>query len=259
MTNTKEKNDKVNSRLLGLDILKILSMFFIIVHHLSKHGNFFFNSTGVSKVVLIVANALFLPSVNIFVFVSAYLIVKKGKASFKNYIKLYGQIVFYSVLTYIIACLLDYQSFSIKLFIKNFLPIAYPVFWFSKAYLVMYILSPLLLKIVKHLEKKEYTITTVIIFVILIYGNRFKTYEFLPLAKGFNAIWFAIIFLLAGYQARFGIKLKKKYFLIIYIISLGCSVYSIIQNQMSVDYTDIFVVIQTISLFNLLYDIIKLF
>lgn len=247
--------EKANTRLLGLDILKILSTFLIVIHHLSKHGGFFQNATPTNQAVLTIANALFLPSVNIFVFVSAYLINKKGKASWKNYLKLYGQILFYTLLTYTLACLLKFETFSLKVLIKNFLPISYPVFWFAKAYLVMYLISPLLLKITQNMQKKEYLITIIISLIIITICSYFKKISFLPLESGFNAIWFAVLFIFAGYQAKFGVNLKKYITLIIFAISSICACFIILKYKMSVNYTHIIVVVQTISLFNLMYDI----
>ena len=66
-------------RLFGLDLLKTLSMLLIIFHHLSKHGGFWAASTGATRWAIAAINAVFAPSVNLFVLVSAYLIVKKNK------------------------------------------------------------------------------------------------------------------------------------------------------------------------------------
>lgn len=245
---------KTRKRLVGLDILKILAMLFIIIHHVSKHGLFYNNVTGFSKGLLIVLNALFLASVNIFIYISAYLIVKKGKTSFKHYFSLYLQIVFYSLLTYLISCLLKYNNLSISTMIKCFLPITCSYFWFCREYLLLYIISPLLLKIVQNLNKKEYNITLCFIFGLLLYCNVLKT-SIIPFNFGFNFIWFAVLFLIAGYQYKFGFKIKKVFFLISYVITSLLSVIIIIKNGMDVDYTNLITVINTISLFNLLYDV----
>lgn len=242
-------------RYLGLDILKVISTLLIIVHHLSLHGGFFNPSYGITRFVLIIANALFLPSVNIFVFVSSYLIIKKGKATIKNLLKIYFEVVFYSILTYFIYCLLNNEVVSLYTIYLCFKPISSPIFWFTQAYIIMYILSPLLLKIVNGLSKKEYKITLIVIAAILILPKLIHGFEFLPLSNGFNAIWFSILFLIAGYQVKFGFNFKKVYFLIVYMITTIILCLQIYKNGIAVNYTKILVLLQTLALFNLLYDI----
>lgn len=230
-------------------------MLLIIVHHVSKHGGFYENATGATKIILDVADALFRPSVNIFVYVSAYLIIKKGQASLKNFLRLLIQIIFYSIVTYSIACLANFEAFSVETLFECFLPISYTAFWFSKAYLIMYIISPLLLKIVQNLKQKEYAITIFVLLLIIAYCTIFTNSIFLPFENGFNAIWFAVLFIFAGYQVRFGYAIKKYVFLIVYLANTVILYFIIINASMNVNYTNILVVLQTISLFNLVYDI----
>lgn len=252
MINPNIKNVK---RYLGLDIIKILSMFFIIIHHFSKHGLFFDNSSGTIKIILIILNSIFLPCVNIFVYVSAFLIVKKGQATFRNFIKLYLQIVFYSLFTYFLSFCLSYVNFDFKTLIKCFFPISYSLFWFASAYLIMYMLSPLLLKVVDNTSKNDYIKVICVILIILINIKFTNLNNYLPIYNGFNAIWFCILFILAGFQEKYGYNIKKRFWIIIYILSTIASFFYIMKHDLNIDYATLPVLIQTISMFNLLYDI----
>lgn len=248
------ENLESKRRLMGLDILKILSMFFIIIHHLSKHGGFYENTTGFTKVFIGILNALFLPSVNIFVYTSAYLIIKKRNVTVKRYFYLYAQIVFYSLLTLIVTYCLKRQTFNIIEVIKCFLPITYPVFWFCREYLILYIISPLLLKMVQNLNKKQYSIVVVAILSLILYCNVLKV-SIVPFGRGFSFIWFIALFLLAGYQVGFGFNFKRYIFVVLFIVSTVLSYIKIYNYGLVVEYCNFVVAIQTISLFNCLYDI----
>ena len=241
------------TRFAGLDLLKVVSMIFIIIHHVSKHGGFYANSSGASSVVFMVLNALFMPSVNVFVFTSAFLIIRKGKIKLSHLIKLYLEVVFYSILTYLIVCLLGYRNFSFEQLLLNFFPISYLLFWFVEAYLIMYALCPLMLKIVNGLNKKEYDLFLLIMGLLLIYASINKS--FVVLSRGFSATWFCVLFMLAGYQVRFGFGLNKKWLGVVFAISTLLVFVSIYLYGLNVDYTSIFVVLQTISIFGLLYDL----
>lgn len=241
-------------RLFGLDLLKVLSMLFIIFHHLSKHGGFWAASTGATRWGIAVINGLFAPSVNIFVLVSAYLMIKKGRVSVKGYFRLYAEVVFYTLLTYAAACLLGAQSFSAIMLLKCFLPISYPNFWFAKIYFLMYLAVPLLLIVVRHLEKKPYERTLGAILLILSLQT-FLRLDILPLANGFGALWFMLLFLLAGYWVRFGVSLRKRYWALIWAVSTVYMCLWVWQNGLDIGYAHIAVTLQTLSAFGLLHDL----
>lgn len=241
-------------RLFGLDLLKALSMLFIIFHHLSKHGGFWAASVGATRWGIAVINGLFAPSVNIFVFVSAYLMIRRGRVTLKGYLRLYAEVVFYTILTYIAICLLGAQSFSAVMLLKCFLPISYPVFWFAKMYFLMYLAAPLLLVLVRHLERKQYTVTVGAILLILALQT-FLRLDILPLSNGFSALWFMLLFLLAGYWVRFGGILKKRYWALIYAVSTVYMCLWVYQNGLDIGYTHVAVALQTASAFGLLHDL----
>jgi surface polysaccharide O-acyltransferase-like enzyme len=249
-----EKRTNPKERLFGLDLLKLLSMLMIIFHHLSKHGGFWAASTGATRWGIAVINGLFAPSVNLFVFVSAYLMIKRGRVTVRGYLRLYAEVVFYTLLTYAAACLLGAQSLSAIMLLKCFLPISYPVFWFAKMYFLMYLAAPLLLVLVKHLEQKPYQITVGAIFLILSLQT-FLRLDILPLANGFSALWFMLLFLLAGYWVRFGVSLRKRYWALIWAVSTAYMCLWVWQNGLDIGYTHVFVALQTVSAFGLLQDL----
>jgi len=196
-----------NKRLIGLDILKILSMFFIIIHHFSKHGGFYWHATGFSKIFYLIINCMFLPSVNIFVFVSAYLIVKKNNFKLKRLFYLYFEIIFFAIFTYLLNLLITNESFSFYTIFAILDPFNNGVFWFTNAYMLMYALTPLLLLIVNKLNKKNYFIFICILLLVTIFCQYTNLWNILN--NGFSYMWFIFLFFFAGYQAKFGINLKN--------------------------------------------------
>ena len=248
-----QENKKENKRLIGLDILKILSIFFILVHHFSKHGEFYANTTGFTQTLLSILNVLFLPSVNIFVFISAYLIIKKNSFNLKRFLFLYLEIVFYSILTYLFSLIITKESFDIKTIISAFDPFN-NVFWFTNAYMLMYALSPFLLIIINKLKKNGYLVLIFVLMIVVIistYSNLFPV-----LANGFNFMWFVFLFLFAGFQAKFGFNLKKWIWILIYAISFVILYLIFSQTVVATPiYTSISVIISTFALFNIFLDI----
>ena len=89
-------------RNVGLDLLKNVSMFMIVLIHYLMYGKFLdiqYNENyefimGVIRLFCIVA-------VNCYVLISGYFLVK-SEFKIKKLIKLYGQVIFYSISIYII-------------------------------------------------------------------------------------------------------------------------------------------------------------
>ena len=241
-----------NKRLIGLDILKILSMFFILIHHFSKHGGFYANATGFSQTIIYILNILFLPSVNIFVFVSAYLIVKKNSFKLRRLLYLYLQIVFFAIFTYLFSLLITKQSFSVTTLFQCLDPFN-NFFWFTNSYMFLYVLTPLLLLIVNKLNKKAYLILIYALLLVTIFSTYTSFWPFLN--KGFSGMWFVFLFLFAGYIAKFDIGFKKWVWIVLYAISLVISYFCFPETIANPVYTTLSTIISTVSLFNIFKDI----
>ena len=182
-------NIYTNSRQSNIELLRIVAMLMIIAHHFSVHGNFDLRN-------MLVGNNIWLQflatggkiGVNIFVMISGYFLISSKNIETKKVLKLLAQILFYSVIIFILFISLKIVSFNRIDFINYIL--GFPVWWFAKSYLALYLIHPYINKCVDVLNKKEYQ-KLVLFFTIL--------WSFIPtiLNKSFddgNLIWFVYIY-----------------------------------------------------------------
>lgn len=157
----------------SLDLLRIIAMILIVAHHYVIHGGFSINQ-DVSMQQFMLQFLLFGGKLGVIVFVmiSGYFLFER-KFSFHRLIKLYGQVVFYSIVITFIFSLIQVPyvpQASLSHFYKLFFPVVYQPYWFFTSYAVLFLFTPAINAMIKHLEFKQtifYLTISLLFFSIL--------------------------------------------------------------------------------------------
>ncbi|WP_089146614.1 acyltransferase family protein [Ligilactobacillus agilis] len=124
--------------------------------------------------------------------------------SFKRVAKLWLEVWFYSVITFIIG-IIYLRDISLKELVISIFPIIFNKYWFVTAYVMLMLLVPFINKVVDSLNKKEYLIllicVTIFAGVFPIIGNRIFGQE-----TGFSIL--LAVYLFGGYIRKHGLKIK---------------------------------------------------
>ena len=115
----KEEN---NQRQSNFEFLRILAIIMIIFHHIAAHSNFSSPSETTFLYIVFIRMGGKI-GVNIFVLISGYFLINAEKIKIKKILKLWGQIIFYSLLIYAIFTIFGLNKFEMRIFIKNLFPI----------------------------------------------------------------------------------------------------------------------------------------
>lgn len=219
-----EKKNEIPERNTGLDLLRIISMIMVIMlHYLGKGKLLDINNVyKVNHILFSLLESLSIVAVNCYVLISGYFLVK-SEFKFKKFLKLWGEVVFYSIAVYIVVVLLGLKQFSISDAIKSCFPIITERYWFVNSYLAMYLLSPYLNKLIYALSQKEYKNMLLILIILFSVLTVLPSDYLLDQTGGYGIIWFVCLYLIAGY-IRLHVtedtinKYKNKY-LLFYIVS----------------------------------------
>lgn len=195
----------------SFELLRIFAMLFIITHHFQYHGGWSADIGSVNGVLFALTNALFLPSVNIFVMISAYFLCSKKEfcVQWKKLGKLWLTVFFYSVILYAVTVATGVYKFDQFRFVQTLFPVILDKYWFFSAYFVMLLLSPFLNLAIAKLKKSQYL--AVVVLIVLFSAHQEFTYFLptIPLSNGYNAIWFVCLYMIAGYIRKFDVKLSN--------------------------------------------------
>lgn len=205
----------MKQRNVGIDILRIVSMFFIITGHilmqggvlsaysnLSLQGGYYFFNT-----IYVLAYC----GVNCFALVSGYV---GWQNTFKSekIIKLWANVVFWSVGISLVLFIYNRDFFSVKEAISMFLPLIRGRYWFFNAYFVVFMFSPLLNHLIQTLPKRafqHFLLAVAFVFCIIPFlalGN-----DVLRIQNGFEFSWLMVMYLVGGYFSKYPVTIKKPY------------------------------------------------
>lgn len=218
------RKSKENPRESKLELLRIIAMIMIVAYHYALHGsNFFTLEFNTNKLIL----DLFIVSgkigVNLFIMISSYYLLST-KFNLKKIVKLIIKVKIYGFIFLVIFLYLD--KVSIINIIRSIFPIIYSLYWFISAYLIFYLVSPILNILLINLEKnfiKKIIIISVLIFSI--FSHLFKASLFYS-----SIIWFFILYIIVYYIKNY-IKIEvisMKKLKIFSIIFFSCIYFSIL-------------------------------
>ena len=151
--NTIAKQEKT-IRNSSFELLRIIAMLFIIAHHFYVHGGFSdISPTNKALMTFFEFGGKF--GVAIFVMISGYFLVN-SKFKFKKLLKLVLQVWFYSVTFYLLFYFLGFYDFSSFQFVRRFFSITTKLNHFVTKYIVLYLLSPFINKMLHSLTQKQH-------------------------------------------------------------------------------------------------------
>ncbi|MBF0715627.1 acyltransferase family protein [Gemelliphila palaticanis] len=236
------------------ELLRIISIIFIIAYHYGRHGVYDLSSEHISFKKEFI-NFLSIGGqfgVSIFIIITGYFLVKK-EFTFKRLFKIWIDCYYYSILG-VIATILLYSSITKYELIKSIFPMIYERYWFVTSYILIILLSPYLNIFIKKSTKGQ--LQGIIFLIILIWGV-LRTL-FIAEINYSNIIWFCLLYLVGAYIRIYQEDFKKSYkhyfilsiiyyfiiFLLIYLLDLIKELYNIVT-----DYNSFLVKITSFPLF----------
>ena len=125
-----------------------------------------------------------------------------SKFKIKKFVKLLGQIWFYSYSILILYLICSTDKIGVKSILKCMLPITYSEYWFLTTYILLYLLSNFINKFLNSITKKEHE---VIIMVLLLLWSIIPTL-ILGKIEFSNIDWFILLYFIGAYLKKYHIK-----------------------------------------------------
>lgn len=206
----------------GIELLRIISMTYVIILHTLSQGGILFNSkTGSYNSYAAYALEVFaFCAVNIFGLISGYVKYNDSKIySFKisSYLKLWLQVVFYNVV--VAAILILTKSVPNEGIWSMFFPITTNAYWYFTAFSGVMALAPLVDAGVRAMSNRQAMILMFILFMFFsIYGTITPIFN---LAEGYSVFWLLICYIIGGIvkKCNVGKYIKSRYVIYFAIFS----------------------------------------
>ena len=226
------QGSRINSIVSNIELLRIIAMAMIVMHHLFLHGNIFENS--VDNMSNLLTGGVILPGGKIgydcFVVISAWFIAEKSFSG-NRYIKIALEVVFYNIIGMILAAWLNdgyIEAITLRNFIGCFLPVFGISHGFAVYYLIFLMIVPLLQKASKDLSQKNIISIVLLLFMMEIGSKAISavlgTERFVDLEIGLST--FIIIYFMAIYFQRWNLKITNNKLALTAIIILIWATFS---------------------------------
>lgn len=195
-------------QLVGVDVLKLLCMFKIVILHINNHEKTLEISGGGGYWIAWGLQILCYGAVNCFAMVSGYTI-SASKVKYNRIVNLWFQVFFYSVLILVAGYFLNW-GISKRLIMQSLLPISGGLYWYISCYFLMTALIPFLNAAIAGVTKCQYKICFLLLFVLQsvipdkLFGNVYG------LGGGFSVLWLVEMYLIGGYIRKYNVCIEKK-------------------------------------------------
>lgn len=188
----------------GIDLLKLVSAFMVVVLHLIVDSGFLSEDyilTIPGELTWLIWTFCFC-AVLCFAITSGYVGFKKDH-KYSNIIYLWLTVLFYTVFFGVIQMIIN-NNFTVSSFINLFFPVSSRKYWYFSEYVLLYIFMPALDAIVDSLQRKKCkNILLISILLITVYQNIIYGQDFLELSHGYCALWLSIMYCLGAYIKKY--------------------------------------------------------
>ena len=195
-----EKKTKIRNS--NIELLRIIAMFFIVSgHFISQAGNIDY-SFCVNDYILVFLGSASRLAVNVFLIVGVWFMVD-SKFSADRILKLYIQVITYSLPITVAMLFLNRDYVSVKDFARGFFPFLGRGLWFASAYITLMLFKPFLDKILGW-SKKELGVFVGLLFVFISFVSTLPDVQ-----EGYviDSVWFLAVYLVVGYIKRYPFKI----------------------------------------------------
>ena len=207
---------KTGARQQNLDELRALAMMMVVVLHFLGKGNLLgdvtadtMDSVGVFAWVL---EAFCIVAVNCYMLLSGYFLCEsefKLSRLFKHYL----QVWMYSVGIGLVAAATGFVP-AAEVDTHYYLTLLFPVsmghYWFMTAYLFLYVMLPVVLTGVRHMDQKQMQGSILLLLVVFCLCKSVLPFRLEQDGLGYDVVWYLCVFLLAAYIRKFGMPVLAK-------------------------------------------------
>lgn len=205
----------------GIELLRLLAMYAIIIHHVLLFGNTFNKYKQYKQINLI--------NISTFWHVGCYALISGivGYKSYKysNLFYLWTCTVFYSVIIYLYykkyhPKIWNYNYWKDRTLFEHFFPVIYEKYWYFSKYFGMYLFIPLVNKGLSIVNKKELKIIVISLFVVYVLKNFINRDDPFGFNSGRSVIGLLIYFITGAYFGKYIIIQNENKSIFYYLICL---------------------------------------
>lgn len=192
----------------GIDALRIISMWMVVVLHVMGHGGILSNLVPFSSKyeVLWLLETLVYCAVNCYALISGY-VGLNSQFKLSNLFYLWLEVFFYSVLI-TLTFIVFIPGTGRTLLLKSLFPVMSDQYWYFTAYFALFFLTPFLNHLISTLSKrKALQLIISLVFIFSVIPTVCHTDVFYT-KNGYTVVWLATLYFIGAYIKKYGLRWK---------------------------------------------------
>lgn len=186
----------MKERNVGVDIAKIIAIFFVVAIHSCNQFTFDRANLPLSWVVSFFVS-ITLSCIDLFAIATGYLCLKSS-CKYSRIVKLWLSALFWGMTMLVVSDTILGFDVSWKSYVNAGFPILRSQYWFFTAYFMLFIFMPLINKAITNISKKEFNRLLVAMLVFMgVYSWSGK--DVFNLKEGYSFVWLLSMYLVGGY------------------------------------------------------------
>lgn len=188
----------MKKRNIGIDLLRLVAMFYIVFQHTIGQGGILSASTSLNYYVLYFFDIIAFCAVDCFALISGYVGYRENDKNLKlsRYLNIWLQVVFYGVLILIIFKLIMPDKVAMTEFIKVLFPATFGPYWYFKAYTGLFFITPLINMLVQKTDDK--VLKKFVMISILVFSFYSCLKDTFHLRVGYSFAWITILYFIGA-------------------------------------------------------------
>ena len=195
------ENDCKIERNYGIDLLRLLSMFFVVLLHSLGKGGIIYNTdiNSIQYKVGWIMEIVAFCAVDIFALISGYVSYDKNKEkkiNYANYGILWLEIVFYGILITFLFDILNITDVTLRDYTMALLPVSNNLYWYFTAYTGLFVIMPFINKAIVNTSEKD--LKRLIMLLLLIFSFFESIVRVFNFNNGYSFIWLLILYIIGA-------------------------------------------------------------
>ena len=197
-------NERSRNRQSNFELMRIISMVFIVICHLVTRTTLLLNCTPSLFLAIRFIQLFITVHVNSFILITGYFQYKK-QPSQKKAISLLGTSWFYRILFVILFTGLNIVQLTKREIYEEVYPLDITDYWFINAYFALIFLAPFINKLIEKLTQQEHR-KLILISLLLFSIIPNISYQMTIQNNGFTVIQFVMIYIIGAYFGKYPLK-----------------------------------------------------
>lgn len=189
----------------GIELLRILAMYMIVINHVIGMGAVYASSTFLSPQyeAQFFLHYLVFSDVNIFALISGY-VGYDSRFKVSSLANVWARTLFYSIGMTVVFALIYPGTVGGKQWLDACFPVMTGQYWYVTAYVVLFFFIPILQAAVRNLPRKTLRLAILATLILLSLGSFLMRGEDLfRLHNGYSAWWLLVMYLVGAYIKKY--------------------------------------------------------